>query len=257
MPTGAGHTESGSAGGFRWGSVCITGNYRDNNEDSIHVDKDGRFFLVADGMGGQSAGEKASALAIELVGERMSSLEATDADSLTSSIRDAVAHANVEIMALGSLDPQYSGMGTTIVLMVPSNDGSLIAGNLGDSRAYRLAGGELTQVTKDHSLTQALIDAGTISPDEARTHRYKNMLFKYLGTKEGNDGAETHELSRAVNERFLLCSDGVTDGINDAMIAEVLTSQDDPQTAATAVVESALEGGSRDNITCVVIDVLE
>eukprot|EP01025_Chloroclados_australasicus_P062807 TRINITY_DN825_c4_g1_i1.p2 TRINITY_DN825_c4_g1~~TRINITY_DN825_c4_g1_i1.p2 ORF type:complete len:114 (-),score=18.55 TRINITY_DN825_c4_g1_i1:63-404(-) len=106
MPTGAGHTESGTAAGFRWGSVCITGNFRDNNEDSIHVDAEGRFFLVADGMGGQSAGEKASALAIELIGERLENLGSLDAVTLQKSMSDAVAHANVEIMALGNLDPK-------------------------------------------------------------------------------------------------------------------------------------------------------
>lgn len=256
MPTGAGHTESGTAGGFRWGSVCITGNYRENNEDSIHVDGDGRFFLVADGMGGQSAGEKASALAIELIGERLDSLGPTDGETLTKTVSDAVAHANVEIMALGNLDPKYQGMGTTVVFVVPS-DGPLVVGNLGDSRVYRLCGGELTQVTKDHSLTQALIDAGTISPEEARTHRYKNMLFKYLGTKEGNEGAETHSVARASGDRYMLCSDGVTDGIVDAVIKQVMADNDDPQVAAAALVDAALEGGSRDNITCVVLDVLE
>lgn len=256
MPIGAGHTESGDAAGFRWGSVCITGNFRENNEDSIHVDGSAKFFLVADGMGGQSAGEKASALAIELISEKLESLEHADSSSLRKTMADVVAHANVEIMALGNLDPKYHGMGTTVVFLVPAEDGSLVAGNLGDSRVYLLSGGELKQVTKDHSLTQALIDAGTISPEEARTHRYKNMLFKYLGTKEGSDGAETHALGRASGDRFMLCSDGVTDGITDAEIKDVLTAHDDPQVAATQLVEAALEGGSKDNITCVVVDVM-
>lgn len=255
MPTGAGHTESGAAAGLQWGSVCITGNFRDNNEDSIHIDAGGRFFLVADGMGGQSAGEKASALAIELVGERLTNLGTSDAETVEKAVIDAVAYANVEIMALGNLDPKYSGMGTTIVFAVPSSNGALVVGNLGDSRVYKLTAGDLAQVTKDHSLTQALIDAGTISPEEARTHRYKNMLFKYLGTKEGNDGPETHSVIRCVGDRLMLCSDGVTDGINDAAITDVMHQHADPQQAAGALVDAALEGGSRDNITCVVLDV--
>lgn len=256
MPTGAGHTESGHAAGFRWGSVCITGNFRENNEDSIHVDGEGKFFIVADGMGGQSAGEKASALAIELIGEQLESLGLVEASVLQKTLTDVVAHANVEIMALGNLDPKYQGMGTTVVFVVPASDDALVAGNLGDSRVYRHNGEQIVQITKDHSLTQALIDAGTISPEEARTHRYKNMLFKYLGTKEGNDGAETHALERRSGDRFMLCSDGVTDGITDAEIAAVLNAHEDSQVAAEKIVEAALEGGSRDNITCVVIDVL-
>lgn len=256
MPTGAGHTESGHAAGLRWGSVCITGNFRENNEDSIHVHESGQFFLVADGMGGQSAGEKASALAIELIGERLETLGNVDAVTLQKSMTDAVSHANVEIMALGNLDPKYQGMGTTVVFIVPADDGTVVAGNLGDSRVYRLSGGELCQITKDHSLTQALIDAGTISAEEARTHRYKNMLFKYLGTKEGNDGADTHCVNRVDGDRFMLCSDGVTDGINDAEILDVLKANGDPQGAAEALVQAAIAGGSKDNITCVVVDVL-
>ena len=256
MPTGAGHTESGSADGLQWGSVCITGNYRENNEDSIHVDGEGRFFLVADGMGGQSAGEKASALAIELIGERLENVGNIDSETLQKTVSDVVAHANVEIMALGNLDPKYQGMGTTVVFAVPADDSTVVVGNLGDSRVYRLSEGDLSQLTKDHSLTQALIDAGTISAEEARTHRYKNMLFKYLGTKEGNDGAETYCVDRVSGDRFMLCSDGVTDGINDGEIQNILAHNDDPQEAATQLVNAALEGGSKDNITCVVVDVL-
>ncbi len=239
-----------------WGSVSITGNYRENNEDRCHVDSQGRFFLVADGMGGQSAGEKASELAIELVRER---LEKFDFDKIepakaTNVIDSAVAAANTEIMALGELESRYRSMGTTIAYAVRTQSG-LIVGNVGDSRVYRLRGGALERLTKDHSLTQALVDAGTITAEDALTHRYKNVLYKYLGAKEGSQGTEARVLPAHSGDRYLICSDGVTDGLKDATLQSLLAAAGPPQQAAEKVVEAALAGGSRDNITCVVIHV--
>ena len=203
-------------------------------------------------MGGQSAGEKASELAVEHICRRLLVEGAEESDRLRGVLTDAVAGANAEIVALGNVDPTYHGMGTTVVFLVPCLEG-FVAGNLGDSRAYRLRDGELRQLTKDHSLTQALIDAGTITPDEARTHRYKNMLFKYLGSKEGSEGAETFLIDRQSGDRLMICSDGVTDGVEDAQVADILKESADPQEASEQLVEAAIQGGSRDNITCVTI----
>jgi protein phosphatase len=108
-------------------------------------------------------------------------------------------------------------------------------------------------MTKDHSLTQALVDAGTISPEEALTHRYKNVLYKYLGAKEGSQGTEARVLKPEPGDRFLICSDGVTDGLNDAALGPLLAADGSPQQAAEKIMEAALGGGSRDNVTCVVI----
>jgi serine/threonine protein phosphatase PrpC len=237
-----------------WGSVSVTGNFRENNEDRCYVDSQGRFFLVADGMGGQSAGEKASELAVDLVKERLAKcdFENADAPKATAAIDDAVAYANAEIMALGELEARYRSMGTTIAYLVSTKAG-LIVGNVGDSRVYRLRKGELERLTKDHSLTQALVDAGTISPEEALTHRYKNVLYKYLGAKEGSQGTEARILKPEPGDRFLICSDGVTDGLNDQSLVPLLATNGTPQQTAEKVVEAALAGGSRDNVTCVVI----
>jgi len=237
-----------------WGSVSVTGNYRENNEDRCYVDPQGRFFLVADGMGGQSAGEKASELAIDLVKERLAKCDFENVDSAkaTSVIDSAVAHANTEIMALGELEAKYRSMGTTIAYLVYSKS-DLIIGNVGDSRVYRLRKGQLERLTKDHSLTQALVDAGTISPEEALTHRYKNVLYKYLGAKEGSQGTEARVLKPEAGDKFLICSDGVTDGLSDQAIGPILSANGSPQQMAEKVVEAALGGGSRDNVTCVVI----
>ena len=239
----------------RWGSVSITGNVRENNEDRCLIDADGRFFLVCDGMGGQAAGEKASELAIELVSRKLKySLDfANDmAEKVVAVVDQAVADANGEIMALGEIEPDFHNMGTTIAFAIVVA-GKLFVGGVGDSRVYRLRAGKLEQLTTDHSLTQALIDAKTITAEEAANHRYKNVLYRYLGTKEGGTGTEPTEVDPKAGDRFVLCSDGVTDGLSDASLTEILANSDDPQVAAETIVEAALKGGSKDNITCVVI----
>jgi serine/threonine protein phosphatase PrpC len=240
---------------LKWGSVSITGNYRENNEDRCYVDAQGRFFLVADGMGGQSAGEKASELAIELISSRLDQwvdFSRGDSTSTVASIDRAVANANGEIMALGELEAKYRSMGTTITYLVRAGQ-TIYIGNVGDSRGYLLRGGKLERLTKDHSLTQALLDAGTISPEEAATHRYKNVLYRYLGTKEGGQGTDSRSISPQKGDRFLLCSDGVTDGLTEDSLAGLMAAESDPQKLAQKVVDASLAGGSRDNITCVAV----
>ncbi|MFK7818747.1 MAG: PP2C family serine/threonine-protein phosphatase [Planctomycetaceae bacterium] len=239
----------------RTGYVSITGNFRENNEDSGVVDPQKRFFIVADGMGGQSAGEKASAMAVELIPQKLEQLinfDADDANKAAGNIDAAIEHANSEIMALGEVDPEARNMGTTVVFLVQAG-GSFLIGGVGDSRVYMLRDGELTQLTRDHSLTQALLEAGTITEEEAENHRYKNVLYRYLGAKEGGGGSDPKDIKPQAGDRFLLCSDGVTDGAEDDVILGVLTSSDDPQEVAQKLVEAAQEGGSRDNITSLVL----
>lgn len=240
----------------RWGSLSIKGNFRENNEDSFVVDPRGRFFVVADGMGGQSAGEKASALAIDIIPRRLEQtldFDNASPDEVVKRLDEAVAFANGEIMALSTLDPEYLNMGTTLAFLIVAA-GKLYVGGVGDSRVYRLRGDQLEQLTKDHSLTQALLDAGTITAEEAKTHRYKNVLYRYLGTKEGGTGTEAKVLEAQSGDRFMLCSDGVTDGIKNNLGQIIpLLKQDDLNHAAAAIIKAAEEGGSKDNITCVVV----
>lgn len=240
---------------MRWGVVSITGNFRENNEDRFVVDDQGRFFIVCDGMGGQSAGERASEMATELVKQRLLQTFNFQDDSperVLSGIDDAVGHANAEIMALAQLDPNCSNMGTTIVMLVKVGDVFYVAG-VGDSRVYRAKGGSFEQLTTDHSLSQALVIAGTITKEDAANHRYKHVLVRYLGSKEGGAGAEAKPFDLQTGDRFMLCSDGVTDGAKDDVIAQLLVRFPEPQETAQAIVEAAQAGGSKDNITCVVV----
>jgi len=239
----------------RSGIVSITGDYRENNEDNAIADPANRYFLVADGMGGQAAGEKASSLAIELIPQKLEQSLRFDGDPIekvVDAIDRAVEHANSEIIALGQVDPTYNQMGTTIAFLINDGD-TLYVGGVGDSRVYRLSGESFEQLTTDHSLTQALRDAGTITEEEARNHRYKNVLYRYLGTKDGGRGADAKPLKPVAGDRFVLCSDGVTDGCDPEAMARLLGEANDPQQAAEAIVRAAQEGGSRDNITCLTV----
>jgi protein phosphatase len=239
------------------GYCCVTGNVRENNEDSYHVDPKKRFFLVADGMGGQSAGEKASHLAVTIIPQRIDErFESVVEDDrqLKELIDSAVSEANQEIIALGEVDPALNKMGTTIVYLVAAGDHAFVGG-VGDSRVYRLHDGQFTQETTDHSLTQALLDAGTITPEEAENHKYRNMLYRFLGCKEGGTGTNPERFDLISGDRYMLCSDGVCDGLDDEGILELLNEIEHPQEAAEKIVRAALDGGSKDNVTCVVVNV--
>jgi PPM family protein phosphatase len=239
---------------LRWGAQSITGNYRENNEDRCFVDPQGRFCIVADGMGGQSAGERASQYAVEIVSKKVAQfVDFSSGDQAQSSkyIDAAIQEANGEILANSELDPDLRNMGTTIAVVVRSGDAVSVAG-VGDSRVYLLRKGDLQQLTTDHSIAQALVDAGTISPEEVSTHRYKNMLYKYLGSKEGFGATETRWIPLQAGDRILACSDGVSDGLKREQLTPLLAKFADPKQAAEGIVAAALEGGSRDNITCVV-----
>ena len=147
-------------------------------------------------------------------------------------------------------------MGTTITFLVQVA-GTMFVGGVGDSRVYMLRGNKLQQLTTDHSLTQALIEAGTLTPEEAVHHRYKNVLYRYLGCKEGGAGTNPKQIRPQVGDRFLICSDGVNGGADDATLLKILAAGNDPQVTAEAIVQAATDGGSKDNITGVVIFVDE
>jgi protein phosphatase len=206
-------------------------------------------------MGGQCAGEKASAMAVELISRKLEQLmdfNSNDSQKVTGAIDQAVSHANGEIMALSELDADYHNMGTTIAMIVRAGDRFYVAG-IGDSRVYLLRNKKIQQLTKDHSLTDALLDAGTITKEEAARHRYRNVLYRYLGTKEGGTGAKAQPVDVQSQDRYLLCSDGATDGLADEDLERLLATESDPQKAAAAIVAAADAAGSRDNITCLTV----
>src|SRR5262249_23052735 len=177
------------------GKCTLLGNYRENKEDAIDVkiSPDMIVCLVADGMGGQAAGEVASKRAIEIVPRELkkylSSVVSNDESKAIN--RRPIVPANEEIMALGPLDRELKNMGTTILAAVWRKGSSILyTTSMGDSRAYLIRHNKIEQLTVDHSIAQALVEAKTISAAEAKTHRYRNVLWKYLGSPEVGEGPE-------------------------------------------------------------------
>jgi PPM family protein phosphatase len=262
------------------GVVSVRGNVREINEDNYYIpgrrpvrpdQSDGsgempamtleatNLFIVADGMGGQQAGEKASLMAVELIPRaitRRLAAEDNEPRHIQEAIREAVAEVNSEILGSSGLVTEYSNMGTTVVLAQFRHDRVYVAG-IGDSRAYRLRDGHIEQLTKDHSLADALLDAGTITKDELATHKFKNVLYLYLGSKDARSGPEDFRvLDVRPGDRFLLASDGLTGVVPDTELAHVLGTVNDPQQAAATLTELALHNDSKDNVTCLTVYVV-
>lgn len=244
------------------GKCSLLGNYRENNEDAVDVKTFPELVVVvvADGMGGQAAGEVASKQAISTIPKELHRLlagPAVAADGVQTAVRQAIVKTNEQIMHMGALDKEYKNMGTTVVLAVWRRAGELYIAGVGDSRAYIIRKGRIQQLTVDHSLAQALVEAGTISPAEAKDHRFRNVLWKYLGSKEVGDGPEVTVVPVQAGDRFLLCTDGLTGSVPDDQLAAYITDHADVQACADGLGQLALDQGSRDNVSCVVIEVVE
>lgn len=243
------------------GKCTLLGNYRENNEDSIEVKQlpDMAVCIVADGMGGQAAGEIASKKAIDVVPRelRKSITAGTAPDGTKDAIRKAIVQANDEIIAMGSIDKDLKNMGTTIVVALWRKGAEMFFAGVGDSRGYLVRNGEIKQITVDHSLAEALVQAGTISRDEAREHKFKNVLWKYLGSKEVGEGPDVAMEAVQAGDRFLLCTDGLSGVVTDQQLLEFMATQPEPQACADALGQFALDNGSRDNISTIVIDVVD
>jgi protein phosphatase len=164
-----------------------------------------------------------------------------------------VAEVNQEILGSSGAVTEFTNMGTTVVLALFRNDRVYVAG-IGDSRAYRLRDGRLERLTKDHSLADALLEAGAISPEELPTHKFKNVLYLYLGSKDARGGPEdVRVLDVRPGDRLLMASDGLTGVVSDPELKHVLATTDDPQQAAVTLKDMALANDSKDNITCLII----
>ncbi|GIW78933.1 MAG: hypothetical protein KatS3mg105_0740 [Gemmatales bacterium] len=243
------------------GKCTLLGNYRENNEDAIDVKQfpDLTLCLVADGMGGQAAGEIASKRATEVVPRELKREipKATSPEEIKDIIRRAIVQANEEIIAMGTLDRDLKNMGTTVVMVVWCKGSEMYVTGVGDSRVYLIRGDTIEQLTVDHSLAQALVEAKTISPEEAREHRFRNVLWKYLGSKEVGEGPEVKLIEVQPHDRLVLCTDGLTGVVSDEQVLECVKQNEDVQQCADALGQLALDCGSRDNVSCIVVEVVE
>jgi len=241
------------------GKCTLLGNYRENNEDSIEVKlfPDLTVCIVADGMGGQAAGEIASKRAIEIIPSelRKSLVSGVNSDNAKIAIRKAIVQANEQIMAMGALDKEMKNMGTTVVAAVWRKGPEIFITGVGDSRGYLIRSKKIVQLTVDHSLAQALVEAKSISPAEARDHKFRNVLWKYLGSKEVGEGPDVPAIPIQSGDRFLLCTDGLHGVVSDDKLLQFILTQNDMQACADGLGQLALDSGSRDNVSCIMIEV--
>lgn len=237
---------------FSGAGVSEVGLRRDNNEDSAFV---GPYLaLVADGVGGAAAGEIASATATyALTATALSRF----GEHVAAVLRAGVAAARGSVRRGAEGDPARAGMATTLTA-VASDGERILLGHLGDSRAYTFRSGRLARVSRDHTAVQDLVDQGRITVADARDHPWRNVVLRSIGADEGVplDDVELTELALGPGDRILLCSDGLTDLVPETRIEEVLRLRD-PHSAAAVLTHAALAAGGIDNVTCVVLDVVD
>ena len=229
------------------------GRMRKNNEDSYLSSKP--VAAVADGMGGHSAGEVASAIAIEELAALGSRGPWENETAATDDLKQAILRANRRIREMAASDRKLNGMGTTLVALLEDGDMVHVA-NVGDSRGYLLRQGELSQVTVDHSLVQELVDDGRLSPEDAERHPQRSVITRALGIDpEVEFDLFTYKLQ--VGDRLLLCSDGLSDVVEPTQIRNVLLRVRNSHQAARKLVTVANEQGGPDNITVIVVDAVD
>lgn len=233
------------------GAATDVGRVRVGNEDSYLCTD--RLFFVADGMGGHSAGEVASAIAVTTLASSLADLDsvAPTSERVAAAVRDANSAIFVEAMH----DSRKAGMGTTLTGLVLTDPAGhrVVVTNVGDSRTYLWRHGELRQVTKDHSHVQSLVDRGAITRAEARVHFQRNIVLRAMGIDSMVD-VDTFDLEIEDDDRFIVCSDGLVDEADDDEIESQIRQSISPQDLADRLVALANENGGRDNTTVVVVD---
>lgn len=232
------------------------GRKRENNQDVFYLYQfNGKagFAIVCDGMGGQSGGHIASDMACTIVSQRLmdGSQRILEGSGIRDLMVEAISEANIEVYKRSNTEPGCKGMGTTIVLAIVSGEHMYLA-HIGDSRAYLYSGGQLHQLTRDHSLVQELRDQGKISDAEMKNHPNKNMITRAVGVNLMVD-IDYLELTPEPGSKLLLCSDGLTNMVPDGEIAEVLRAQSGDTVCGRLVALANANGGS-DNITVALIE---
>ncbi|MPZ95131.1 MAG: serine/threonine-protein phosphatase [Propionibacteriales bacterium] len=233
--------------GLHYSAVSDVGRVRSNNQDSGYAGR--HFLIVADGVGGAASGDLASAVTVQT----MRRLDNEPAGNMLEALVGAFHRANVRLGEIIDDDPRVEGMGTTVTAMLFDGEQVGLA-HLGDSRAYLLRDGELSQLTHDHTFVQTLVDDGRISAEEARTHPHRNLIMKVLDGRQDNEpDLSMHTVT--AGDRLLLCSDGLPGFVDDDAIKQIL-ADGSPDSVSIALVQAALDANSSDNITVVVADLV-
>jgi PPM family protein phosphatase len=231
------------------------GRIRAGNEDSLYADasESRGLFIVADGMGGHAAGEVASEMAVAIIADELMALDSVNAPDALDRVARSLRRANEAIYRRTVLESDKQGMGTTASVLVLSDAGYVI-GQVGDSRIYLLRDGVLRQLTKDHSYVQEQVDAGFLTPEQARYHPYSNVITRCVGA---NDSVEPDVFAGPVQagDVFLVASDGLTGMVDDRRLQQLLASNAQPRRVVDALIAEANGRGGLDNITAVLVQV--
>jgi protein phosphatase len=237
------------------------GRIRELNEDSLYSDEKTGLFMVCDGLGGHSAGEVASAMAVDAIKDFVDRKDGNEPKPSEGRSEEgerlgrAVEHAGRVICNAAAEDSSHKGMGSTATAAL-FHDGAVSIAQVGDSRAYRLKEGSFEQITQDHSLVAEQIRDGILTPDQAAKSPYRNIITRALGSAD-DTRADVYEVQAEAGDRYLLCSDGLTGVVSNGDIREVMASTDEPALACDTLVRMANDAGGPDNITVVLIYVLE
>jgi protein phosphatase len=238
------------------GAGTDVGRIRSGNEDNFFAEADDRrgVFVVADGMGGHAAGEVASEMAVTIVSRHLLGLTSVRDAGASQLVGKSLQEANRAIFDRMLAESDKQGMGTTASVMVLSDHGYLI-GQIGDSRVYLYRDGALVQITKDHSYVQEQVDAGLLTPEQARYHPYSNVITRCVGASDEVE-ADIYSGEVRVGDVFLLCSDGLTGMVDDRRLAQLLMARSGPGRIVDSLIAEANGRGGLDNITAIVIQVL-
>lgn len=241
----------------RYNAQTHPGLLRENNEDAFSIDEPTGVAVLADGMGGYNAGEIASSMAATLISKEMARWlalagDAASVQDIRRALEICVSNANYAVYKAANENSQYAGMGTTLVAGV-FRANNLVLGHIGDSRCYRMRAGVMVQLTRDHSLLQEQIDAGLLTPEQAAQSLNKNLVTRALGVEE-SVLLEVHEYRAEPGDLYLMCSDGLSDMVNDQDIAAALRQEAPLAERAGTLVQLANARGGRDNITVLLVE---
>ncbi|MCF8063548.1 MAG: Stp1/IreP family PP2C-type Ser/Thr phosphatase [Deltaproteobacteria bacterium] len=249
---------------IRAAGLTDVGLKREGNEDAFSKDEANGLFIVADGMGGHLAGEVASRIAVEMISNSfqgwtknetpVDELYGTPDASLTllgNYLSSSIRLANRVVYEMAREYDQYNGMGTTVAV-VHVTPSLIVAANAGDSRIYLIRGGEIERLSKDHTIVSEQVEMGVMAPEEAETSPLKHVLTRNLGSSEQVD-VDVYEIEPSNGDRFVLCSDGLTDLVSDREILEMTGKETDPDELCRQLVKTALRRGGHDNTTVIAV----
>ncbi len=243
---------------YLYAGLSDVGRLRQNNEDSLAWDSAVGVAVLADGMGGYNAGEIASKMAVDHVMAHMAQWQQSAETPITQrmvkrAMEAGVDEANRAIFDAAHTNTAYAGMGTTLVFLSTAVDGRVVVGHAGDSRAYRLREGGLVQLSRDHSLLQEQVDAGLLTPEQLHAFGYRNFITRALGV-EDTVVLDTNDFDVQKGDVYLLCSDGLTDMVDDEDICAVLSGEGSLESRGATLINWANSNGGRDNVTVLLIE---